>query len=205
MLRAYATVLLAAVLALPARAASPEQANGAFVSRSYALTFVAPPGLTYCPLPPDWVGSDHGTTLFLTPPRTCGSVGYPSMARDFEPPGTSRIEVYYGRTMDEGLGDRQMPCRRVGQMRFLSSNRPLCATTWRGMAVREVSGRYVADDETEAVFTLVTYPARLPHDLAVFRALAATVHPCALPWRDAQGRPRIEGSGRPCPEQGDFY
>ena len=186
----------------PAWAGPPLPARGTFVSRSYALTFTAPPDLFHCPVPDGWTGSDHGTVLFLRPPRLCGGAGYPSSARGFEPPGMPRVEVYYGRT--NGIHATE-PCRGAGRVRFLGRLRPLCAARRRGMITREVRGLYTADDETEAVLTLVTDPSRLRHDLAVFRALAAGVHPCAIPWQDAQGRTRIEGSGPRCPERGDFY
>jgi hypothetical protein len=39
-----------------------------FVAGDYALTFRAPPDTTTCALPPDWVGSNHGTVIFLRPP-----------------------------------------------------------------------------------------------------------------------------------------
>ena len=194
--------LLAAALAFPAHAAEPLPAHGTFVSPSYALTFVAPPDLTYCPLPDNWVGSDHGTILFLLPPRTCDGVGYASMARGFEPPTVPRIEVEYERWDD---AFRWPPCQRVGHIRFLGRPHPLCRSRWRGMVVREVRGLYVADDQTEAIFTLVTFPSRLSRDLTVLRALAASARPCAIPWKDAHGRTHVEGSGRPCKEKADTY
>lgn len=76
---------------------------------------------------------------------------------------------------------------------------------WRGLVVRGGRGLYTADAETEAVFTLVTYPSRLRTDLRTFQALTATVRPCSIPWQDAQGRTHIEGSGPRCPENGGFY
>ena len=201
-MRGMVAALLVATIAAPVRAAAPQEAHGIFVSRSYALTFTVPRGLTYCRVPGDWAGSDHGTVLFLLPPTSCGDVGFASMARGFEPATVPRIEVYYGRT--NGIHHAE-PCLDVGRIRFLGRVRPLCRSAWRDMATREVRGLYVADDETEAVFTLVSYPSRLRRDLAVFRALTATVRVCAVPWQDAEGRPRIEGSGRSCPMEGDFY
>lgn len=197
----WAAVVMAS-LASTARAEPPRQANGVFVSRSYALTFTAPPGVSYCPLPEGWTGSDHGTILFLLPPRLCDGAGYPSMARGFEPPGVPRIEVDYERTT--GLPPK--PCRTAaGHARLFGRTMPLCASRWRGLVVRGVRGLYTADAETEAVFTLVTYPSRLRTDLRTFQALTATVRPCSIPWQDAQGRTHIEGSGPRCPENGGFY
>ena len=196
---AWAAVV-AVALASAARAEPPLPAQGVFVGASYAFTFTAPPGLTYCRLPDGWSGSDHGTILFLRPPRSCEGAGYPSMSRGFEPPTVPRIEVEYERW---DASYHRPPCRQVGRVRFLGRVRPLCRSVWRGMVVREVRGFYVADSETEATVTLVTVPSRLRRDLAVLRALAATAQPCAIPWQDAEGRDRIEGSGRPCKKNGD--
>ncbi len=201
-MRVIWNVVLAALVTYPAFAAQPNAARGVFVSPSYALMFIAPPNLTYCPLPEGWTGSDHGTILFLVSPRSCGDAGYPSMARGFEPPTVPRIEVEYERWDDSFPSPS---CRRVGRIRFLGHLHDLCRSQWRGMAVREVTGLYVADDQTEAIVTLITFPSRLSRDLTVLRALAASTHPCAIPWQDAQGRKHIEGSGQPCKKSGDFY
>ena len=80
------TVVLAAALVAPP----------VYVSPNYNLSFRSPPGAYYCPLPKGWVGSDHGTILFLQRPARCGGAGYPSSSRGFEPAGLSRIDVYYG-------------------------------------------------------------------------------------------------------------
>ena len=194
--------LLAALIAFPACAAGPLPAQGTFVSPSYAITFVASPGLTYCPLPDNWVGSDHGTILFLLPPRTCDGAGYASMARGFEPPTVPRIEVEYERWDD---AFHSPPCQQVGHIRFLGRLHPLCRSRWRGMVVREVSGLYIADDQTEAILTLVTFPSRLSRDLMILRALAASARPCAIPWQDAQGHEHVEGSGLRCKKNGNGY
>ncbi len=201
-MKAHWRSLLAVVVAFPAHAAEPLPAKGTFVSPSYALTFVVPLDLTYRPLPDDWVGSDHGTVLFLVPPRTCDGAGYASMARGFEPPTIPRIEVEYERWDDTF---HSQPCQQTGHIQFLGRLRPLCRSRWRGMAVREVRGLYVADDQTEAIFTLVTFPSRLSRDLRVLVALAASARPCAIPWQDAQRRTHVEGSGRPCKMKGDSY
>lgn len=82
-----------------------------FVAGDYALTFRAPPNTTTCPFPADWVGSNHGTVVFLRPPKGCGGVGYPSSSRSFSE-NVPRIEVFHAYWIgDPGTGPK--PCRRV--------------------------------------------------------------------------------------------
>jgi hypothetical protein len=198
------SVLLVALslLAPVLQAAPPLAAQGMFVSQGYGFSFQASAGLTYCPLPADWTGSDHGTILFLTPPETCNDAGFPSSARNFAPETTPRIEIYYG------LSDRDMPlpaCQPKGRVRFLGRMHPLCRGTRAGMTTAQVSARYRTDSMTEAIVTLVTTPLRLQHDLHVLQQLAETAHVCPTSWEDPHRHPRAAGSSPPCPAAGDFY
>ena len=203
-LLAHALVLLAvAGPAVSARAAAPAAASGTFVSHTYAFTFRAPAGATYCRLADDWTGSDHGTILFLTPPSACDGAGFPSMSRGFVPGTTPRLEVYYDH-WDAEI-DRPSSCRRIGRVRFLGRLRPLCRSVSDGLTEISVTGYYTADSTATATVTLVTPAARLQHDLAALRALIGTARTCSAPWRDAQGARRVTGSGPPCPDDGDFY
>ena|SRR5215472_294217 len=49
----------------------PLPAPGLYVTSNYGLMAKIPKGLTYCPLPEGWEGSDHGTVLFIEPPSGC--------------------------------------------------------------------------------------------------------------------------------------
>lgn len=200
MIRAWLCTLLLAV-PLAARAEPPQPAHGVFVSHVYAIRLrAAIPGLTYCRVPEDWTGSDHGTILFLVPPRSCEGVGYPSSSRGFEPGDTPRIEFYYGRTEQAA-----QPCHARGAVYLLGRHRPLCPSSDGVLAVRSLRALYVADSLTEATFTLVTPSRRLPRDVGTLRALAASAQVCSEPWHDAANHPRRTGWGPPCPPSGDFY
>jgi hypothetical protein len=64
--------------------AHPLPVPALYVTKNYGLMVRVPPRRTYCPLPADWVGSDHGTTVFLVPPADCAATaGYPSTARSW--------------------------------------------------------------------------------------------------------------------------
>ncbi len=195
----FAALAMAAAMAPPPALAPP-----VFVSSNYALTFRPPPGAFYCPLPADWVGSDHGTTLLLTQPTTCGAAGYPSSGRAFTPENTPRIEVYYG-YWDADDAPAPDPCRQVGTVALLGGDQSLCRTDAEGFVVVKVTAHYEADVPAELDLTLVTTPARLARDLAAFRAMAGTARACAAAWKDDKGRPFTLGRGAPCPADGSMF
>ena len=176
-----------------------------FVSHTYAVTFRAPPGLTYCRLAEDWTGSDHGTILFLSRPMACEGAGYPSSSRGFTPDTAPRIEIYYGNRLDGEDAPPLPPCHAISVIRFLGRMRPLCRTEDAGMVIVQVTAHYRADSPAEVAAALITTPARLGRDLRVLRALGATAHTCAAPWQDVQNRTRYTGSGHRCPATGGFY
>jgi hypothetical protein len=95
---------MSVALALAAALAVPVAAPPVFVGGDYALTFQTPRKTTICALPSDWVGSNHGTVIFLRPPKRCGGVGYPSSSRGFSD-DVPRIEVFYAYWLgDPGTG-----------------------------------------------------------------------------------------------------
>lgn len=186
-------VMAAWAVAAPCLAGPPKPAPAAYATPNYALTFQVPPGLTYCPMPADWVGSDHGTTLFLTPPKACGGVGLPSGGRGFTPARTPRIEIYYGWRSED---DPARPCRRPrGTVRFFGGRATLCRVRRDGLAGVELHARYrLSSSDAEAVFTLLTMRRRLARDLERFEALAQSARACV-----PEGAEKGFGSGAPCP------
>ena len=186
---------LASLSALPARPAPP-----VYATANYGLTFRTPPGLTYCPLPRDWVGSDHGTVLFLESPGNCGGAGYPSSSRSFGR-DAARIELFYVYlAWDNPAPLPRCPGTRV---RFINRLRPICMDRQGARVRAELRTRYDighGSEPGEAVLGLVTRPERLRRDLAVFRRLAVTLRTCSSIWPGASGhRPSIVGVGPRCP------
>jgi hypothetical protein len=178
-------------------AVPPRPAPRIYATANYMLTFGTPPHTTYCPLPAHWVGSDHGTTLFLQRPRDCDGAGYPSSDRGFTPTDTARIEIYYAYSTAD---DRPSPppCREAGRLVLLGAERPLCRTDQDGMIVLTAAAPYPASSDAEAVLTLRSRPARLAADLATFRGLAATLQTCTARLREGRGF-HSYGRGLPCP------
>jgi len=203
--RPAALSILFLLTPLAASAAPPRPAPRLYATANYGLTFRSPPGATYCPLPRDWVGSDHGTVLFLENPGDCGGSGYPSSSRNFER-NAARIELYYGYDLSVGdpLWPKQPPCRAAGRVRMLGAVRSLCRGSAAGLEVR-ARATYRADVPAEAILTLVTRPERLARDLATFRRMAASLRTCSSLWPAVNGhRPFVVGVGPRCPRVGTF-
>jgi len=206
MTRRVARTFALAFLILPLTAlgaAPPRPAPALYATSNYALTFHAPPGTTYCPLPKHWVGSDHGTILFLEPPRDCAGAGYPSIGRGFTPDTVARIELYYGYATEDDPPSRP-PCRKAGRLALLGRDRQLCRTDEGGMISLTAAAPYSAASAAEAVLTLRSRPDRLAGDLAVLRRFAAALRTCTATWPGRRGRRETFGSGPPCARSGWF-
>jgi len=198
-------MLVGFALAATAVASAPLQAPSAFVSEQYGLTFRTPPGSSYCALPDDWVGSDHGTVIFLAAPERCYGAGYPSSGRSFDgkPP---RIEVFYAYDMGDDEGQKPPPCREAGRVVFLGKARQLCRTPSRQGIEVSVSAKYEADVPAETTLTLVTSAGRLKDDLLKFEILLQSAKTCTATWHDDKGgKPFATGSGPPCPSDARWF
>jgi hypothetical protein len=80
-------------------AAVPRPTPRLFLTQNYGIVARLPTGLTYCPLPADWVGSDHGSIMYLVPPSACPEIG--EMAK------VPSIVIYYVfNTADRPNADR---------------------------------------------------------------------------------------------------
>jgi hypothetical protein len=193
--------LFALSVAAQAHAGSrPRPAHGRFTTNNYTLTVIAPPGLSYCPVPRTWVGSDHGTILFLIPPSRCGGVGYAASDRGALPANLPHIEIYYG--FSDPDSSPSPPCEKIGEIRLLRQDRAVCAQRGGATIVRTVTALYKNDTANQLSLTLVTTPKRLASDMAVFTRLVEGFSTCTsdmiLP-----GAKRF-GSGPRC-KPGDFY
>jgi hypothetical protein len=196
--------MLAALMMAAAVTGAPQPAPPIFVSGNYALTFRSPADTTICPLAPDWVGSDHGTVIFLTPPHACGGAGYPSSSRGFSPEAP-RLEVYYQYWLDDP-DTPPPPCRHViGRVRFVRKLRPLCRIAQGGMLRISVSARYTADNPAWVEVAAVTTPLRLKTDLQALKALSASLRPCRASWSTSDGKSGTIGTGADCPADGKFF
>lgn len=199
------TALIAIFCCTSAHADATRSAPSEFVTGHYGLTFKVPHGAVYCPLPRDWVGSDHGTTIFLQKPRDCGRAGYPSSDREFSPLNAARIQLYYGYvTWDDADLPPKLPCRRVGSIRFLGGNRDVCEHREQGQIIREVEARYMSDNQAEAVLTLVTSPKRRNADMEAFQATAASMRTCTQKHDDPKGEFTMS-AGDSCPTTAVYF
>jgi hypothetical protein len=187
-------------------ASVPHPTPNAFASANYGLTFHTPPVSSYCALPHDWVGSDHGTVIFLAPPKRCSGAGYASSGRGFDG-NVPRIQVYYGYDTVDDEDQKPAPCKEIGRVAFLGRLRQLCRTSSRHGIEVSVSAKYKADIPAEAIFTLVTSPARQESDLQAFRVLLQSARTCTATWTGGKSglSSFTTGSGPPCPTGARFF
>jgi hypothetical protein len=178
----------------------PRRAEGSYTSYDYALTFEAPDHATYCPLPHDFQGSDHGTIIFLRPPSNCGGAGYPSSDRAFEPADVPRIEVFYD--FGAGISDR---CNPAGSVSLFGTTTALCRDNSQGLASLSVIGHYGLDRSStvEVSLTLITKRSELDKYIPQFWNVISSVKPCRAEWFDDlpgnKKRIIVNGHGSPCP------
>jgi hypothetical protein len=180
----------------------PLPAPAVFVSGEHGLTFRSPPGASYCPLPDDFSGSDHGTDLLLYG-GLCTEPGFPSVGRFVATKGVAAIMIYYG--YDPTAGDDEPrsppPCRKVAVIRLMDADRPVCRKRYEGRIYYSVEAKYVIVGSREVSLSLITTPARLAADLETLRALAATVSACRSDWMVDDK----VGSGPICPKDGVYF
>jgi hypothetical protein len=163
---------------------APRPAPPLYVTHNEGLAIRIPRGLTYCPLPDDWVGTDHGVALYLTPPSGCGGAGFQSSDRDAKTE-TPAIGIYY-EINSADFADRR-PCRLPVAMRVFGRNLRACRRRDHGWITVEAWTDYSVDtDPHDLILTLRTTKTRYASDLARFRAFAEGVRACRPEW--AAGR-----------------
>jgi len=204
-----------AAAAIAAAETRPRSAPSLFNAGEYALTFHVPKGATYCPHPQNWVGTNHGTRIFLKPPGRCVDADDPSIVQGFAPHTTPRIEVYYWYDVLPDQERAPAPaCRPVASTTFLGRSTLVCRDAdWdlpRGMIALTVSGKYEADVAAEAAVTLITTSERQERDLATFLAVVRSVRPCrqTMISKDLAGRTVSTehiGHGPVCPSAGRWF
>ena len=180
----------------PAKPIKPEPAVGDYTSSQYALTFKAPEHAFFCPLPPGWVGSDHGTLLFLRRPDSCYGAGYPSSGRGFEPREVPRIEVFYAYYLGDIPRDPKPPCHAIDHAELFGKPVSLCRQDKDGLAIITAGAVYSGDSPSELQMTLVAKPAEAGNFVSTFKALLASVHTCSDTWTTYNKKGRKLKSGK---------
>lgn len=183
------STLMTGMLAIGACQASddqgpgPEPAPRVFASADKNITFPTPPGSIYCRLPDDWVGSDHGVNLYLTPPAACGGAGYPSSNRGATTTAAA-ISVFYGYdVVDAEFKAPAEPCLSIGSVMVLGRMTPLCEVkAGEGVVVTATvayaAEGFEADIPAEAVFRLRTTAERRVADMGAFETMLAATSLC---------------------------
>ncbi len=177
----------------------PQPAPRLYVTSNYGLMAKIPRGLMYCRLPDGWMGSDHGTVLFLEPPSGCiPSHSYPSSDRptaDFVP----AIFFYYEHNVadiDRGK-DESSPPRTSSEYVRQSCERPYLKipSGLRLLGRPAVGCRHDDGDRVDitlaalywsgnegVIVTLSTNRKRLSHDLPMLAKVASAISVCKPSW-----------------------
>ncbi len=193
------TLLAAAITPAAFAATSPRPAPRLFITGNHGVRFTVPGGLYYCPIPDGWVGSDHGTVLFFTPPRACDDRA-----------DTPSISVYYGYNVpeyDHGDGQPRPPrtdeeARRdsctggeiAPPFRLLGHTVMGCESQAGTRIAISVTALYVLDTDAEdppdpdhiLTVSLSTRIDRQARDLRTFRSLLAGITICTPDWAHAR-------------------
>ena len=179
---ALALIAIAEVATAPVT--PPRPAPPLYVTHNQGLRIAIPGGLTYCPLPPDWVGSDHGVELYLVPPQSCGGAGYASSDRDVTPDEPA-IDVYYEFNTDDYVDRRR--CAAPVALRLFGRPARACRRREAGWITVEARANYAVGREPhDLVLTLRTTEARYARDFARFRSFARGVSVCRPEWGDGR-------------------
>jgi hypothetical protein len=207
--RSVAAVLLVMLLSASAQPAEPgpevtppRPAPPLFASPNYGIMASIPSGLTYCPLPTDWVGSDHGTEIYLTPPAGCRRYeGYSSSSRG-ETNSVPTISLFYASNVVEvDLPNYSGPPRNESElMKVTCEDSQISAPNGLTLLGKPAVGcRYNHGDQVtitvaqlysleksrlneapdcELIVTLATTWPRLAKDLRIFAAITTSISIC---------------------------
>lgn len=158
----------------------PLPAPPLYVTHNHGLAITIPRGLTYCPLPDDWVGSDHGVELYLVPPLSCGRAGLPSSDRDAAPERPA-FEIFYEINTSDYVDSRY--CHATVAVRVFEREVQACRRRDGEWITVEAGAGYTVDHERhDLVLTLRTTKSRYAADLFRFRAFAIGVRTCRPEW-----------------------
>jgi hypothetical protein len=164
-----------------------------YVSQKFGLVVNVPPGLSFCPLPRNWYGSEEGTVLFLEPPVAGLASGQSSAMRPvdgFVPSITVRYfvnrsrEDHYDGTIPRP-GTSEEFARQFCQGPFASQDLKLfkesaftCRSALPGDKVQIVLMAVYDSAQKDVVVTLLTTADRLTADKKILASLASGIATC---------------------------
>ena len=152
-----------------------------YVTEIYGFTFEAPRGAYYCPLPEDWIGSDHGTIVFLERPSSCVGAGYPSSSRSFEPQTAPRISIYYSYSMEPEDRPPPEPCQALAgfpTMQWFGQTRRICRSEQDGFVVLTIQAAVGGKPPRDLSVRLVTPREPTYGEFMTFLSLATSIRSC---------------------------
>ena len=196
-----------------ADAIQPRAVPPLYVTENHGLVVHFPGGLTYCSLPADWVGSDHGTEVYLMPPSSCGaSKGFPSTAR-FPDSEVPMITLFYGYNVVEDLDQPKAaatgcasPSTPIAYSLTLFGKPTVgCQNAHDKLIEISVAGFYSDENPTtdmpdhQISLSLITTKERLADDLRILQGISNGIHVCRPSWAK-----KIKGH-KDCPQRVGWF
>lgn len=174
----------------------PKPAPRIYVSRKFGLVMKVPAGLSICPLPRNWSGSEEGTVLFLEPPSGCLDTQSTSSAIRVPLGSVPSITVHYlanaGRydnfdgpirapRSSEELARQFCPQPVVApQVKLFDQPAVTCRSGMSGEKVRIVLMAVYGSGRTVLLVSLQTTQDRLTKDESVLANVAAAITGCKV-------------------------
>ena len=165
-----------------------------YVSRKFGLVMKVPSGLSFCPLPSEWAGSEEGTVLFLKPPSGCLDVKADSSTTRPTSRFTPSITVYYrGNVSKYDPFDGKIPASATSEELarqycpdfFISPDLKLfdqpavtCRFEMHSNRVRIVLMSLYDSANNALMISLLTTKDRLEMDKQVLAKLASSISAC---------------------------
>jgi hypothetical protein len=170
-------------------------APSVYVTTAFGLAVQVPEGLSICPLPKKWSGSEDGTVLFLKPADCLQNSGSGSSTRltlGFAPSITLRYRANSGRTdhFDGDIPPARSPVELASQScakpeispQFKLFGQPAvtCRSELPGGKVRVVLMALYGSRKNVLLVSLLTTQERLPADERVLESVAAAITGCKV-------------------------
>ncbi len=190
-----AIVLTAAAGNMESQSASyaPKPAPRLYVTQKFGLAMKVPPGLTFCPLPRRWSGSEEGTVLFLKPPSACSAPGESSAMRPIDGFVPSIGLRYHANRGRNDAYDGNIPAPRTSEefahqfcagsfalpdFRLFDQPAFTCRSEMAGNKVRIVLMAVYDSGRSRLILALLTTPDRLADDTRSLATVASSITAC---------------------------
>lgn len=177
-----------------AESGSSKHAPHHYVSQKFGLMIKVPSGLSFCPLPSEWAGSEEGTVLFLKPPSSCLDVKADSSTTRPTSGFTPSITIYYrGNVSKYDPFDGKIPASATSEelarqycpdffispdLKLFDQHAVTCRFELHSNRVRIVLMSLYDSTNNALMISLLTTKDRLEADKRVLAKLSSSISAC---------------------------